>query len=290
MAGVDPTLIISGVINGLVLGALYALAALGLSLVFGVLDIINFAHGDLIMLASYIVYLVALSTGQLWLAFTVTLAVFTLLGVGIYRGIVHRVLGKEPLIQIAITVGLGLILQNAALAIFRAEPKALPQTLFPHPITLGFVSISANRLFTAFVSLILIVLVHLYLMKTKPGLASLAVAENREAAWLMGINVPVTFMLTFSLGTLLASVAAFLWMQIGPVDPYLGTIFGLVCWIVVALGGLGGVTGVMAAGLIIGILDSLGSVFLTPSGKFIPMYLAFILTVWFKPRGLFAKR
>lgn len=286
----DPLTLLSSIVNGLVLGALYSLASLGLALIFGVLDIINFAHGDIIMLAAYIVYIVALSTGQLWLALLAAIAIFTLFGAGVYRGVIHRVLGREPLIQIAITVGLGLILQNIALALFRAEPRALPATLFPFPIQVGPISVSANRLFVALISLALLALTHIYLTKTKLGIASLAVAENKDAAWLVGINVPLIYALTFSTGTLLASVAAFLWMQIGPVDPYLGTVFGLICWVTVALGGLGGVSGILAAGLIIGVLDSLGSVFLTPSGKFIPMYIAFILTIWFKPRGLFGRR
>lgn len=283
-------MILSGTVHGLILGALYALASLGLAMIFGVLDIINFAHGDLIMLSSYIVYLVVLSTGQLWLSLLVVMFIFVLFGVAVYRGILHYVLGKEPLIQIAITVGLGLILQNIALALFRAEPRALPFTLFPWPVQIGPLAISANRLFVAALSVGLILLVHLYLTRTKQGLAARAVAENREAAWLMGINVSHTYMLTFGIGTLIASTAGFLWMQIGPVDPYLGLTFGLICWVTVALGGLGGVSGILFAGLIIGLLDSFGSILLTPSGRFIPMYLAFILTVWFRPRGLFGRR
>jgi branched-chain amino acid transport system permease protein len=286
----DLSAIGTGVVNGLVLGSLYALASLGLALIFGVLDIINFAHGDILMISSYIVYLVALSTGNPWIALLSSLALFALFGAGVYRGIIHYVLGKEPLIQIAITVGLGLILQNLALALFRAEPRALPSTLFPYPLSIGPLTLSANRVFVALVSIILCILVHYYSTRTKLGLASRAVAENREAAWLMGINVPLIYMATFTIGVLLTTTAAFLWMQIGPVDPYLGTIFGLLCWIIVALGGLGGVAGIIASGFIIGVLDSLGSIFLTPSGKYIPMYIAFILTIWFKPRGLFGRR
>lgn len=282
--------IIEALITGLILGALYSLASLGLSLVFGVLDVINFAHGDMIMLASYIVFLVVMATGQLWLSLLVSVITFTALGLLLYFGLIHRLIGKEPLIQIAITVGLGLVLQNIALALFRAEPKALPTSPFPFGIHIGPVSISANRLFVAVISVALIAIVQLYLSKTKYGLASLAVVENREAAWLVGINVPLIYALTFTIGVVLSAIAGFLWMLIGNVDPYLGVIFGLICWIIVALAGLGSVSGILVSGIIVGLLDGLGSLFLTPSGKYIPIYIAFILTVWLRPRGLFGRR
>ncbi|MEZ0394145.1 MAG: branched-chain amino acid ABC transporter permease [Desulfurococcaceae archaeon] len=287
---ITPELLLEGVVDGLMLGFLYALAAMGLSLIFGVLDIINFAHGDLIMLAAYMVYLIALSSGNLWIALVVTVGAFTVLGFIIYRGLIQPVIGKEPLIQIAITVGLGLVLQNVALALFRAEPKGIPQSVLPYTFSAGPLHVSAAKLLVAAVSAATLLATHLYLTRTRQGLAARAVADNRESAWLMGINVPTTYMLTFGLGTALTALAAFLWMLIGPVNPYLGTTFGLITWVIVALGGLGGVSGTLVAGLIVGALDGLGSVVLTPSGKYILVYIAFILTIWFRPRGLFGRR
>ncbi len=284
-------LVLENVINGLLVGLLYALVALGLSLIFGVMDIINFAHGDFVMIAGYVSWLIAM---RFFIDPSVTalatVPVFFAIGVAIYKLIIEPLLGAEPLIQIAVTVGLGFVLQNVALAIFHAEPKSYPAPALNFGINLGPVTIVASKLVAAAVSIASLVLINYMLTKTKFGLAMRATSANRLVAPLMGINVSRVYAVTFGLGIGLTALGAALYMTWGAVTPYTGQAFGLLSWVIVAMGGLGGVVGVLFSGLIVGVLEALGSTFITPTARMAVVYLAFFLLLWFRPRGLFARR
>ncbi|MEM0021533.1 MAG: branched-chain amino acid ABC transporter permease [Fervidicoccaceae archaeon] len=288
---ISPTLVLQNTVDGIFLGLFYSLVAIGLALIFGVMDIINFAHGDLLMLAAYFAWLgsVDLSTDP---SITALLLVptFFILGIGLYYGLIQPVIGKEPLIQIAVTVGFGLILQNIALATFKAEPKAVPYSIFNFSYSIGPLTLYASKLFIAAVSLATLLALHLFLNRTHLGLAMRSIADNREIAQLMGINVKKLYALTFGLGTSLIALSASLWMTFGQVQPYLGTSFSLISWVIVALGGLGGVVGVLYSGIIVGLAESLGGLLLTPSARMAVVYVVFFLVLWFKPRGLFGRR
>ncbi len=288
---IDVALIAGNVVDGILLGMLYSLIALGLSLIFGVMDIINFAHGDIVMIGAYLSWIVAMMfMVDPSITAIITVPLFFVLGLAIYKLIIEPILGAEPLIQIAVTVGLGFVLQNIALAMFKAEPKAYPEPLFNFGFTIGPVTVYASKLMTAVVSLIVLFLIHYMLTKTKFGLAVRATSANREVAPLMGINVKKVYAITFGIGTGLTALGASLWMTFGQVDPYLGASFSLLSWVIVAMGGLGGVMGVLYSGLIVGVIEALGQTFLSPSAKMAVVYLAFFLVLWFRPRGLFAKR
>jgi len=288
---ISPTLVLQNVVDGVFLGLFYSLVAIGLALIFGIMDIINFAHGDLLMLAAYFAWL--FSTDLLAdPSFTALLLVplFFLLGLGIHYSMIQPVLGKEPLIQIAVTVGLGLILQNIALAIFKAEPKAVPHSIFNFSYSLGPLTLYASKMFIAALSILTLFALNLFLNRTYLGLAMKSTAENREVAQLMGINTKALYGLTFGLGTALIALSASLWMTFGQVQPYLGTSFSLVSWVIVAMAGLGGISGVLYSGIIVGLAESLGGLFLTPSARMAVVYIVFFLILWFRPRGLFGRR
>lgn len=288
---IDAALIAGNVVDGILLGMLYSLIALGLSLIFGVMDIINFAHGDIVMIGAYLSWIVAMMfMVDPSVTAIITVPLFFVLGLVIYKLIIEPILGAEPLIQIAVTVGLGFVLQNIALAMFKAEPKAYPEPFFNFGFTLGPVTVYASKLMTAMVSLVVLFLINYMLTRTKFGLAVRATSANREVAPLMGINVKKVYAITFGIGTGLTALGASLWMTFGQVDPYLGASFSLLSWVIVAMGGLGGVMGVLYSGLIVGVIEALGQTFLSPSAKMAVVYLAFFLVLWFRPRGLFAKR
>jgi branched-chain amino acid transport system permease protein len=287
----DPILVTNNVIDGLLMGLLYSLVALGLALIFGVMDIINFAHGDFVMIGAYTAWLLAMA---FWVdpsvTAIITVPLFFIIGIGIYKLVIEPVLGAEPLIQIAVTVGLGYVFQNIALALWHAEPKSFPAPWLNFSLSAGGITFSVAKLIAGGISIISLYLIHYMLTKTKFGLAVRATSANREVAPLMGINVKKVYAITFGIGTALTALGAALYMSWGQTNPYLGQSFSLLSWVIVAMGGLGGVIGVLYSGLIVGVLEALGSTFITPSARLAVVYLAFFLLLWFKPRGLFAKR
>ena len=288
---VDPTLLVQNIVNGVFMGLIYSLVALGLALIFGVMDIINFAHGDFVMIGAYLTYLIALTFYvDPTVTLIVTMPLFFVLGLAIYKGIIERVLGAEPLIQIAVTVGLLMVLRNLALMIFHAEPRGVPFTVLNFPINIGSITIAASRLVAGIVSLVALFLVHMLLTKTKWGIAMRATADDREVAELMGINVRKVYAITFGLGISLTALAAALIMTFSRADPYLGLLYGLLSWVIVAMGGLGGVIGVLASGLIIGVIEAIGISIVSAGARELFIYLTFFLILWFRPRGLFGRR
>lgn len=288
---IDPIIVVANIIDGILMGLLYALVALGLSLIFGLMDIINFAHGDFVMISAYLAWILAINfmVDPSVTAF-ITVPLFFIIGLAIYKVIIEPILGAEPLIQIAVTVGLGFVLQNIALALFHAEPRSYPAPALNFGINVGPITLVAAKLVAAAVSLVSLFLIHYMLTKTKFGLAIRATSANRMVAPLMGINVGKVYAVVFGLGIALTALGAALYMTWGQVDPYLGASFSLLSWVIVAMGGLGGVIGVLASGLIVGVLEALGSTFITPSARMAVVYLAFFLLLWFRPRGLFARR
>lgn len=288
---VEPALIVNALLNGIFEGLLYALVALGLALIFGVMDIINFAHGDFVMLGTYFTYIVAtaLLVDPTLTAF-VTAPLFFILGIAIYKAVIEPILGAEPLIQIAVTVGLLMILRNTALAIFHAEPRGVPFTFFNVPLRIGSITIVLSRVVAGAISLVLLIIIHLLLTKTTWGIAVRATADDREAAQLMGINIRKVYSVTFGLGIALTAIAATLIMTFSRADPYVGLLYGLLSWVIVAMGGLGGVMGVLWSGLIIGVIESLGMTLVSAGARELFIYLTFLIIIWLRPRGLFGRR
>ncbi len=284
-------LVIENLVNGIFLGLVYSLAALGLSMIFGVMGIINFAHGDFIMIGSYLTFVVAsaLLIDASLTAF-ITVPLFFLFGMAVYKLIIERVLGAEPLIQIAVTVGLFMVLRNIALAIWKAEPRGVPVSLFNVPLHLGPITVALSRVVAGIVSITVLLIIHILLTRTRWGVAVRATADDRETASLMGINVKKIYATTFGIGTSLTALAAALIMTFSRADPYLGILYGLLSWVIVAMGGLGGVIGVLASGLMIGIIEALGISLVGAGARELFIYLTFLAIIWVRPRGLFGRR
>ncbi|RLG85794.1 MAG: hypothetical protein DRO18_05300, partial [Thermoprotei archaeon] len=220
----------------------------------------------------------------------ITVPLFVVIGVAWFYTLINRVLKADPLIQIAMTVGILMFLRNIALAIWKAEPRGLPYSALLKSITIGGITISLSRLIIAIISLAVFFALHLFLTRTKLGIAIRATAEDTETAALMGINVKLIYALTTGLSLGLVALAAALILTFTRVDPMIGTVYGLISWCIVAMAGLGTIKGIIFSGLIIGLVEALGMSLISPGARELFIYLTFILILWVRPRGLFGVR
>ena len=283
--------IIQNLLNGSMMGCIYALIALGLSIIFGVMNIVNFAHGDFVMLSMYFSFWV----GSLWSIDAVATPLITfpllfLFGVLIYFLIIEGTLRLKFVTQIAVTVGLMTLLRALAQLIWKAQPRALPYSIIQGSFTIAGFTILTSRLISASVSITAIVVVYLFFAKTWPGRAIRAASDDLDAASLMGVNYRWTYALSFGLGSALTALAAGLLMSFQQVDPTMGMRFGLLSWCILALTGLGSIPGLLVTGVIVGSAESLAMSLWDPRARSLVIYLIFVLVLWLKPRGLFGRK
>jgi branched-chain amino acid transport system permease protein len=285
------TSFIQYVVLGLMLGGVYALAAMGLALLFGVANLVNFAHGEYIMLAMYMTYVVSLGFIQdPVLSPIVTVPVFLLIGVLTYLGVFKRLVTAPPLSQIAATVGILVLLRNLALTIWAAEPKAPPYTVFATSVNLGPLTIPFDKLVATVVSIAALLILYFFLERSRLGVAMRASADDVEAVSLMGVDTNRLFLVTTGISMALVGLSGSLIMTFQAVTPTSGLLFGLLTWAIVALAGLGTVRGIFVSAIIFGVVDSLASGIWDPRGREIVLYGLFILILWVRPKGLFGRR
>lgn len=279
------------VFNGILMGCIYALIALGLSLIFGVMNVVNFAHGNFVMLSMYFTFW----AGSLYkvdavLSPIITFPLLFLFGVLVYYGLIKQTLQEHYTIQIAVTVGLMTFLGAITQLIWQARPRALTHSFVQGTIRFGCYTIALSRLISAVISLIIIIIVSYFLARTWPGMAIRATSDDSNSASLMGINFQRTYALAFGLGSGLTAIAGGLLMTFQQVDPTMGLRFGLLSFCILALAGLGSISGLVISGLIVGISESLAMSFWDPRARTLVIYLIFILVLWFKPRGIFGRK
>jgi len=273
------------------LGGVYALAAMGLALLFGVANLINFAHGEYIMLAMYMTYVVSLGLLQdPVLSPIVTVPVFFIIGVLTYLGVFKRLVTAPPLSQIAATVGILVLLRNLALTIWAAEPKAPPYTVFATSVSLGPLTIPLDKLLATVVSIAALLVLYFFLERSRLGVAMRAAADDVEAISLMGVDTGRLFLTTTGISMAMVGLSGSLIMTFQAVTPTSGLLFGLLTWAIVALAGLGTVRGILVSAIIFGVVDSLASGLWDPRGREIVLYGLFILILWVRPKGLFGRR
>lgn len=281
-------LFLNQIINGLGTGAIYALIALGYTMVYGIVRLINFAHGDILMVGSYTSVLLMVNVGVPFpIALVASMGVCVLFGVAIER-IAYRPLREAPRISSLITaIGVSYFLQNSAQLLFSANPRPFPTVIQVAPIVIGRFSLSFITLLTVVVSLILMVLLTLFVQKTRMGKAMRAVSQDAGAAKLMGINVDVTISITFAIGCALAGIGAFLYNMAYPaVSPTMGAMPGLKAFIAAVLGGIGVLPGAMLGGFIMGVAESLTKGFISTQLSDAVVYGILILVLLIKPSGL----
>jgi branched-chain amino acid transport system permease protein len=281
----------AAIVNGLMFGAIYALVALGLTLIYGVLHIINFAHGALLMLAMYATFYLFRYFGvDPYLAMIVVVPGSFVFGYCLYRwGIGKLAHGKDENILL-VTLGLSIVIENAAIFFFTADQQTISLTYSYETIDLGFVFLSLPKVISFFASLFICFLLWLLIAKTDLGRAIRAVAKQRQGARLVGINVEHIFAATYGIGIACLGAAGCLLLPSFYVDPFTGNIFVLVAFTIVVLGGMGSIVGALVGGFIIGVTESIGGLILGESLGQIGISLIFILILVLRPTGLFGAK
>jgi branched-chain amino acid transport system permease protein len=276
--------------GGLLLGAIYALFSSGLTLIWGMMNFINFAHGEFVMLGMYAALLVVtwLTGSPIVFGMAAALALFVL-GVAIYALLIREVLRGPMLAQILSTFGLALLLRYTAFYVFSANFVSLPQTSLTGTLNIGGIYLPVAQLVAGAVAIALTIALHLLLTRTTVGSKLLAVAEDRSAAMLMGIRPDRMQALAWGLSAGAAGMAGALMATAYPWSPSVGETFGLIAFVTVALGGFGSVLGSLYAGLIIGLIQAASAFWLGAIYKDIVVYGLFVALLWLRPQGLMGK-
>lgn len=285
---------IKQLINGVQVGSIYALVALGYTMVYGIVKLINFAHGDFIMVGAYTALLsipLLLSAGvPAWLSVILAVAVCALLGVATER-IAYKPLRNSPSLSVLITaIAVSLFLENLCLILFKSTPRSFPPAFVMDAINIGSVQIGGTTLLTIIISVISMVGLQLFVKKTKMGKAMRAVSEDSQAAMLMGISSNTTISLTFAIGSGLAAIAAVMYCSAYPIaDPYMGSMLGLKAFIAAVLGGIGIIPGAMLGGFVVGIVESLTKAYISTQLADAVVFGILIVVLLVKPTGIFGK-
>ena len=287
----DVTILFASLLNGITTGAVYALIALGLTLIYGVLHIINFAHGASLMVALYGVYFLKEHAGiDPYLAFPVVVPAMFALGYGLQRGIINRAShGKDENILL-VTLGLSIMLENLALLFFKSDTRTIETAYTLTTVTLGPAMIALPKL-VAFVGALVVSALLVWMMRsTDLGSAIRAVAKEKQGARLMGIDVDHVYAMCFGLGLACLGAAACFLLPAYYVNPMVGNGFVLVAFTIVVLGGMGSFEGAFVGGLLIGVVESLGGLYLGESLGQVGIFAIFIAVLLFRPQGLFGAR
>ncbi len=278
------------IINGLLLGGMYALISIGLTLIFGVLEIVNFAHGEFLMLAMYASYFLFQFYGiDPYLGMLIIVPVFFLIGIVVQRTTIQPILNAPPLNQIFMTVGLSMVLQNAALFFWTADYRTVKTSYSALTLKTSGLIISFPRLVAFLLAMAIIAALLIYLKKTDTGKSIRALAQDRKAAMLMGINVYRTYQIAFGIGTACVGAAGAMLIPVFFVFPSVGALFVLIAFVVVILGGYNSLMGALVGGLIIGVVEAFSGFFISPHLKEAIYFVIFILILLFRPTGLFGR-
>jgi branched-chain amino acid transport system permease protein len=291
----DATLFAQLLISGILLGGIYALASIGLTLIFGVMKIVNFAHGEFLMIAMYISFwLFHYFHLDPYLSILVVVPLLFLFGMLIYHFFIRPTIGKPILTQIFVTVGLSIIIENLALLAWSADFRSINLEYLREPIVLGpltalgieEVIINRARLYAFLLGMALSFDFYLFLKFHYTGKVIRATSQDRSTALLMGINIDRVYRLTFSIGILLVGIAGALMIPIYTVHPFVGFEFVLIMFVIVVFGGMGSILGAVIAGLLIGIVEIFSSFFIGPDSKQAIYFLVFIAVLVIRPAGL----
>jgi branched-chain amino acid transport system permease protein len=284
------TILVQVIVGGLLLGAIYALFSSGLTLVWGMMNIVNFAHGDFVMLGMYVAYVVytLLGAGPL-LGAPLAVLVLATLGVVVYFALIREIMKGPMLAQILGTFGLALLLRYSVFWWFGANFLSLPQDIVGGTFVIGSLRIEASRLLAGVVALVVTLGLHLLLTRTSLGSKMLAVAEDSTAAQLMGIRPDTMQAIAWAIAAGATGLAGALIATFFYIVPTVGETLGIVAFVTVSLGGFGSIPGALVAGLLIGVIESLSGYYIGAVYKDIVVYSLFLGFLWFRPQGLMGK-
>ncbi|GIX49084.1 MAG: branched-chain amino acid ABC transporter permease [Candidatus Tectimicrobiota bacterium] len=282
------TLLLQAILSGLLNGGVYALVSVGLTLIFGVLGIINFAHGALMMLGMYVSYWLFVLYGvDPYVSLIASALGLFGLGVLLERLLITPVLEAPEHNQLLLTLGVALVLENLALFLWSPDPRTLTVSYLDFAPMVGGVMLSPPRLIAFGVSVALTVLLYAFLHRTDVGKAIRAVSQEREGALAVGINIQRIYALAFGIGCACVGAAGTLVAPFYTIDPYVGGIFVITAFVVVVLGGMGSYFGALLAALLVGLAESVAAVFIPAAMKQIVIYVIFVLVLLLRPQGLF---
>ncbi|MHB8963511.1 MAG: branched-chain amino acid ABC transporter permease [Saccharofermentanales bacterium] len=283
-------LTLSQLINGIQIGSIYALVALGYSLVYGIVKLINFAHGEIIMVGSYAAFFMISKAGlPPVIAVIVTILFCAVLGMTIEK-LAYKPLRGAARISLLITaIGISLLLQNLVQLLFTPNPRMF-QNLFPGQVNIGDLYISLATVVTIVVSMLMMIFLSVLLNKTRMGKAMRAVSEDNQAAQLMGININTTISFTFALGSGLAAVASILYCSsYSQISPTMGSMLGLKAFVAAVLGGIGSIPGAVLGGFVIGIIESFTKAYISSTLADAIVFFILIVVLLIKPAGILGK-
>jgi branched-chain amino acid transport system permease protein len=283
-------LFVQSLLSGVLIGGAYALIGVGLTIIFGVMRIINFAHGELVMLGMYAAYfLFTLGHVDPFVSVVFVFPLLFLFGALLQKTVINRVLNALPQNQILLTIGIGLIISNTMMLLFTSDYRIISTTYSSSSLQVGGVSVSLPLLVSFVVTAAITGVLYWFLLRTDTGQAIRATAQDRDAAQLMGVNVRRMSILATGIGAGLAAVAGALISPTYYIFPQVGGPFTLKAFVIVVLGGMGSVMGATVGGILVGATESLAGAYLSSGLKDLVVYVLFLLILLFKPAGLFGK-
>ncbi len=285
---------VSYLINGISLGSVYAMIALGYTMVYGIAKMLNFAHGDVIMMGAYVIFVAVSTLGMPPLVgVIIAVAACTVLGVLIERIAYRPLRGASPLAVLITAIGVSYLLQNVALLLFGANTKAFTSVVGIPALKLagGQLVISGETIVTIVSCVVVMIALMLFIKKSKAGQAMLAVSEDRAAATLMGINVNKTIALTFAIGSALAAIAGALLCSAYPsLTPYTGAMPGIKAFVAAVFGGIGSIPGAMIGGILLGVIENLSKAYISSQLSDAIVFSVLIVVLLVKPTGILGKK
>jgi branched-chain amino acid transport system permease protein len=282
--------LIQSILGGVLIGGVYALIGIGLTLIFGVMRVINFAQGELVMVGMYVTFFLFVLLGlDPFLSVVITMPALFLLGAILQRTLINRVLDALPQNQILLTIGMGLVLSSVAQLAFTSDYRILSTSYSSSSVGLGAIRLSTPLIYCFIITAVITAVLYWFLVKTDTGHAIRATAQDRDAAQLMGVNVRNMGVLAFGLGSALAGAAGALVAPIYYIYPQVGGAFTLKAFVVVVLGGMGSIIGATLGGVLIGVAESVSGSYFGSGWKDICVYVIFLLVLLLKPAGLLGK-
>ena len=283
--------IVEQLINGLRTGSIYALIALGYTMVYGIAKMINFAHGDIIMVGAYALYVFFTLLGlPVPLTIILTIIFCAVLGIVVEKVAYKPLRNAQPLAVLITAIGVSYLLQNLSLLIFKATPIPFGSLIKVPSVTIAGIHVSGITIVTLVVTIVSMIILTLFINKTKAGRAMRAVSEDKGAAELMGISVNRTISMTFAIGSALAAVAGLLYIsQYESLMPTLGALPGIKAFVAAVLGGIGSVPGAMLGGIILGIIESLSKAYISTQLADAIVFGVLVIVLLVKPSGLLGK-
>lgn len=284
-------LFLQQIINGLSVGSVYALIALGYTMVYGIIKLINFAHGEVMMAGAYFAFVVAISSRFPFpVVLVISMGMAAIVGVVIEK-LAYKPLRGAPRISALITaIGVSLFLQNLTLVVFKPDPKIMPILIEKRPINIGPLQIGTVTLTTLVLAIVFMIILDIFVKRTKPGKAMRAVSEDKDASILMGINVNKTISITFAIGSALGALGGVLYgITYTQVYPTMGIMPGLKAFVAAVLGGIGLIPGAVLGGFVIGMIETISKAYISSQWSDAIVFGLLIIVLLFKPTGILGK-